>query len=43
MNLIFDMPQGDCGGVTTFVCRLLRIGKIVTVDILHELFDKYSQ
>ena len=33
MNLIFDMQQGS------FVCRLLMIVKIVTVDMLHKLFD----
>ena len=36
-----DMQQGGFGGVTTFICRLPRIIKIVTVDMLHELFDNY--
>ena len=35
MNLIFDMQQSNFGGVTSFVCRMLRIVKIVTVDALQ--------
>ena len=43
MNLIFDMQQGGFGGVTSFVkCRLPRIINIVTVVMLHELYDNYQ-
>ena len=38
LNLIFDMQQGSFSEVTSFVCRLLRMIKIVTIDMLHELF-----
>ena len=37
----FSNAAGLFGGVISFVCKLLRIVKIVTVDMMHELFDNY--
>ena len=39
MNLVSVMQMGAFGGVTTLVCTLLRMIKIVSIDMLHQLFE----
>ena len=41
LELVAKMQQGKFSGVNTFVCRLTQIIKIVTVEMLHELFNQF--